>query len=217
MFRSIWLTAFVVELAVICILNGFTILTFARNRHLRKRTTYLIISLTIADFFVRTVSVPLHIYNIMTTERGSGFGWRKFIVLLGGGSVYRLFSASPRIAIVGTASCDPISVQTLFNVGLGLLQGCCLHLDLSCHPSIRLRGVIPDCTTSLSIRLGFAHNSCAFHCHCLLCDNCFECKKESSSILIWCSVIRQETYSHDIGCHCSQHSYFFPLSFKYFP
>ncbi|XP_074631285.1 uncharacterized protein LOC141889860 [Acropora palmata] len=85
MFRSIWLTVFVVELAVISILNGFTILTFARNRHLRKRTTYLIISLTIADFFVGTVSVPLHIYNIMTIERGSGFGWRKFIVLFGGG------------------------------------------------------------------------------------------------------------------------------------
>ena len=50
MFRSTWLTVFVVELAVISIINGFTILTFARNRHLRKRTTYLIINLTIADF-----------------------------------------------------------------------------------------------------------------------------------------------------------------------
>ena len=81
MFRSTWLTVFVVELAVISIINGFTILTFARNRHLRKRTTYLIISLTIADLFVGTVSVPLRIYITMTIERGSGFGWRKFIVL----------------------------------------------------------------------------------------------------------------------------------------
>ena len=80
-FRSTWLTVFVVEVAVISIINGFTILTFARNRHLRKRTTYLIINLTIADLFVGTVSVPLHIYNIMTIEPGSGFGRGKFIVL----------------------------------------------------------------------------------------------------------------------------------------
>ena len=83
-FRSSWLTVFVVELVVISIINGFTIFTFARNRHLRKRTTYLIISLTIADLFVGTVSVPLHIYNTMTIECGSGFGWGKFILLLWG-------------------------------------------------------------------------------------------------------------------------------------
>ena len=81
MVRSTWLAVFVVELAVISIINGFTILTFARNRHLRKRTKYLIINLTIADFFVGTVSGPLHIYHTMTFEPGSGFGWGKFIVL----------------------------------------------------------------------------------------------------------------------------------------
>ena len=81
MFRSTWLTVFVVEFAVISIINCFTILTFARNRHLRKRTAYLIINLTIADFFVGTVSGPLHIYHTMTFERDSGFGWGKFIVL----------------------------------------------------------------------------------------------------------------------------------------
>ena len=81
MFRSTWLTVFVVELAVISIINGFTILTFARNRHLRKRTTYLIINLTIADFFVGTVSGPMHIYHNMTFKPDSGFGWGKFIVM----------------------------------------------------------------------------------------------------------------------------------------
>ncbi|XP_067055200.1 thyrotropin receptor-like [Acropora muricata] len=80
-FRSNWLTVFVVELAVISIINGFTILTFARNRHLRKRTTYLIINLTIADFFVGTVTGSMHIYHYMTFEPGSGFGWGKFIVI----------------------------------------------------------------------------------------------------------------------------------------
>ena len=81
MFRSTWLTVFIVEYAVTSIINGFTILTFARNRHLRKRTTYLIINLTIADFLVGTVSGPMHIYHTMTFERGSGFGWGKFIVM----------------------------------------------------------------------------------------------------------------------------------------
>ena len=81
MFRSTWLTVFIVEYAVTSVINGFTILTFARNRHLRKRTTYLIINLTIADLLVGTVSGPMHVYHIMTFERGSGFGWGKFIVM----------------------------------------------------------------------------------------------------------------------------------------
>ena len=79
--RSTWLTVYVVELAVISIINGFTILTFARNRHLRKRTTYLIINLTIADLFVGTVSGPMHIYHTMTFKPASGFGWGKFFVM----------------------------------------------------------------------------------------------------------------------------------------
>ena len=81
MLGSTWFTLFAVELAVISIINGFTILTFARNRHLRKRTKYLIINLSIADFFAGTVSGPMHIYHTMTFEPGSGFGWGKFIVL----------------------------------------------------------------------------------------------------------------------------------------
>ncbi|XP_044171061.1 galanin receptor type 1-like [Acropora millepora] len=81
MLRSRWLTVFVAELTVTSIINGFTILTFARNRHMRKRTTYLIINLSIADFFVGTVSGPMHIYHIMTFKPGSGFGWEKFIVM----------------------------------------------------------------------------------------------------------------------------------------
>ena len=81
MLKSTWLTVFVVELAVISIINNFTILTFARNRHLRKRTKYLIINLTIAAFFLGTVSGPMHIYHLMTFKPGSGFGWGKFIVM----------------------------------------------------------------------------------------------------------------------------------------
>ena len=42
--------------------------------------TYLIINLTIADLFVVTASRPMHIYHIMTFERGSGLGWGNFVV-----------------------------------------------------------------------------------------------------------------------------------------
>ena len=87
--RSTWLVVFAIELAVISIINGLTIITFARNRHLRKRTTYLIINLTIADFLVGTVSGPLYIYHIMTFRPVSGFSWRKFIVTF----LKNLFSA----------------------------------------------------------------------------------------------------------------------------
>ena len=81
MFRSTWLAVFAVELAVISIINGFTIPTFARSRQLRKRTKYPIINLSIADFFVGTVSGPMHTYHTMTCEPGSGFGWGKFTVM----------------------------------------------------------------------------------------------------------------------------------------
>ena len=151
----------------------------------------------------RKLTVTLLVVIVLSTVT---FRLGKIYCHVFGERVYGLFSASPRIAIVGTPSCDPISFQTLFNVGMGLLQGRCLHLALSCHPGIFCRHVFPDFKTRQQIHLGFAHNSCAFHRHCLLCDNYSECKKKSSSILIWCSVIRKETYSHVIGCHCSQHT-----------
>ena len=47
------------ESAVIFILNSFTLIAFARNRHLRKRTMYLVINLTVADLLVGGVSIPL--------------------------------------------------------------------------------------------------------------------------------------------------------------
>ena len=81
LFRSKWLAVFFTELAVISVINGFTILTVARNRHLRKRTTYLIINLTMADLFVGIVSGPMHVYHIMIFKPGSGFGGRKFTVM----------------------------------------------------------------------------------------------------------------------------------------
>ena len=55
------MATFLTELIVIVLINLFTLATFARNRHLRKRSTYLVINLTIADllFGVAAVLPPL--------------------------------------------------------------------------------------------------------------------------------------------------------------
>ena len=186
MFMSKWLTVFVVELVLTSILNGFTILTFARTHHLRKPTTYLIINLTIADLFVGTVFGPIHIYQIMTLKRGSGFGWRKFNVMI----LDNVFMACSlvNLALLSLerlhATLCPFRHCLLLDwVYFKAVTVVCI-LILSCHPGIRRRYVFSDCTTGQQIRLGFAPNSCAFHRHCRLRDNSSECKTKSPSILI---------------------------------
>ena len=59
----VWFPVFVTESLVITIINVITIIAFARIRHLRKRSTYLIINLTVADLLVGAVTVPLNLLN----------------------------------------------------------------------------------------------------------------------------------------------------------
>ena len=67
-----WFAVFVTEFIVISVINTFTIIAFARNRHLRKRTTYLIINLTVADLLVGSVTGPLEVfYPEIKPGRGS--------------------------------------------------------------------------------------------------------------------------------------------------
>ena len=212
MFRSTWLTVFIVEYAVTSIINGFTILTFARNRDLRKRTTYLIINLTIADFFVETVSGLMHIYHTMTFERGSGFDWGKFIVMF----LDNLFTACSLLNIA-MLSLERLHV-TLFPFRHCLMLDWVYFKAIVC---IWLLAIIPASVTatfflitpqgskyvwaSLTIAVLFTV--------IVLCDNCFEFEKKSPFILIWCSVIRKETNSHNVGCHYFQHTCFSSLYF----
>ena len=132
-----------------------------------------------ADLFVGIVSGLMHVYHIMIFKPGRirrakihchACFWRACLPLV-------LCLASHCYSWNG--SMGPFFRSEKFNVGLSLLQGCCLHLVHSCHLSIRRRGVIPDCTKSQPIRLGFAHNSCAFHRHCLLCNNCSNIKRKA--------------------------------------
>ena len=59
-----WSPVFITEFVVISIINvtTCTIIAFARIRHLRKRSTYLIINLTVADLLVGAVTGPLSVY-----------------------------------------------------------------------------------------------------------------------------------------------------------
>ena len=74
--------ALIPECIVMFIINAFTIFAFARKHHLRKRTTYLIINLTVADLLVGVVmgSLETRLY-FDKIEPGCCFSWRKFVIL----------------------------------------------------------------------------------------------------------------------------------------
>ena len=67
------------EFLVIFIINAFTITGFARIHHLRKRSTYLIINLTVADLLVGAITGPLFVYQ-MNTKENCDFTWPGFIM-----------------------------------------------------------------------------------------------------------------------------------------
>ena len=60
--HTIWFAAVVTESIVIFLINTYTLIVFARNRHLRKGSTYLIINLTVADLLVGAVTHPMDLY-----------------------------------------------------------------------------------------------------------------------------------------------------------
>ena len=76
-----WFAVLVSEFIVISIINAFTLIVFARNRHLRKRTTYLIINLTVADLLVGAVTGPLEL-NYEDIDQNLGFTWQTFSILI---------------------------------------------------------------------------------------------------------------------------------------
>ena len=83
--RRAWVAAFVIECIVIFLLNAFTLATYIRNRHLRKRSTYLIINLTVADLLVATLAGPSFILagDNLKTVKGleQDLSWQSFMFL----------------------------------------------------------------------------------------------------------------------------------------
>ena len=76
-----WNAAFVIEITVVFLLNAFTLAIYTRNRHLRKRSTFLIINLTVADLLVGTVVGLLQILEPDNLERDLAFSWQSFVYL----------------------------------------------------------------------------------------------------------------------------------------
>ena len=68
---AVWLTQFI----MVFIINAFTLVVFARSRHLRRRNTYLIMNLTVADLLIAAVSGPETIlFFDRDTRMKKGFG-----------------------------------------------------------------------------------------------------------------------------------------------
>ena len=69
--HAVWLTQFI----MVFIINTFTLAVFARSRHLRRRNTYLIMNLTVADLLIAAVSEPETIlFFKRNTRPKKGFG-----------------------------------------------------------------------------------------------------------------------------------------------
>ena len=72
-----WSAASVIEIIVVFILNAFTLAIYTRTRHLRKRSTFLIINLTVADLLVGAVVGLLPILE----PDNQAFSWQSFVYL----------------------------------------------------------------------------------------------------------------------------------------
>ena len=68
---AVWLTQFM----TMFIINAFTLVVFARSRRLRRRNTYLVMNLTVADLLIPAVSGPETILLFIANKRPKkGFG-----------------------------------------------------------------------------------------------------------------------------------------------
>ena len=73
--KNIWFEVWLTEFLLMFIINAFTLIIFARTLQLRKRSTYLIINLTVADLLIAAVSGPETILVFIRNKRPKkGFG-----------------------------------------------------------------------------------------------------------------------------------------------
>ena len=69
--KNIWFAVSLTEFIVISIINAFTLIVFARSRHLRRRNTYLIMNLTVADLFCGAAAGPDTLWFLKTGKRST--------------------------------------------------------------------------------------------------------------------------------------------------
>ena len=79
--KNIWFAVFLTEFIVIFIINVFTLIVFARGRHLLRRSTYLIMNLTVADLSVGAAAGPGTLWFFKTEKISKhGFGTLYLII-----------------------------------------------------------------------------------------------------------------------------------------
>ena len=72
---DIWIAVWLTEFIIVFVINAFTLVVFARSGHLRRRNTYLIMNLTVADLLIAAVSGPEFILLLKENKRPKkGFG-----------------------------------------------------------------------------------------------------------------------------------------------
>ncbi|XP_068683711.1 trace amine-associated receptor 5-like [Montipora foliosa] len=71
----IWCSLFVVEAIIIVALNILTVIVFIKKRCLRRRSTYLLINLSLADLCIGALVVPISVFR-----RGNIFGLWKIVM-----------------------------------------------------------------------------------------------------------------------------------------
>ena len=72
---DIWRAVQLTQYIMMFIINAFTLVVFAKSRHLRRRSTYLIMNLTVADLLIAAVSGPETILLLKENKRPKkGFG-----------------------------------------------------------------------------------------------------------------------------------------------
>ena len=79
--KNIWFGVWLTEFLLVFIINAFTLVIFARTLQLRKRSTYLIINLTVADLLIATISGPEALW-VLKTEKRPGYGLRAFHLII---------------------------------------------------------------------------------------------------------------------------------------
>ena len=66
---DIWPAVCITQFMMVFIINAFTLVVFARSHHLRRRNTYLIMNLTVADLLIAAVSGPEAILSFIPNKR----------------------------------------------------------------------------------------------------------------------------------------------------
>ena len=79
--KNIWFAVWLTEFLLMFIINAFTLIIFARTLQLRKRSTYLIINLTVADLLIAAVSGPEALW-FLKTEKRPGHGLRALHLII---------------------------------------------------------------------------------------------------------------------------------------